>query len=482
MTEQAVIELRRFSVMGTGRVQDVVVDARARLGDVLDELGLPPFTEALSPGGERLSRSTVLLAAGIPDGAVLVAVDGESLAPSAVRSGGAYSAAHAPGSRASGPALAGSAAPGPVAGAGGAVRVARAPGALRPALAGRLAAGAGSVLAALVVLTVLLPGAGRDAAVPGALLLLGALVVSWIGGGVRAQVAAATGAAAGAALLAVGLVPALPAGTGHLAVVAGALGAVVSAVVGRDVTPLARRISRTLVTTGLLTAAGGALAVVASWPVTVLAVVAVAAAVPLARILPDVVVDVDTTEIVDLDRLSTTAWSPRPRRARTRWRHVVREDVDGQVRDAARHQRIVLVGVLAVVALGAATLVLAAPGPSLATTILLATVGTGLALVARRYYDRADRWLLRLAGFAAIAAGGVRLAAGLPDGAALALAVGLAVAAFGLVLLAPVVGRGWTSLGLGRLADVFEVLTVTAALPLAVWAAGLVPWVRALVA
>ncbi|GAA2727420.1 hypothetical protein [Cellulomonas aerilata] len=505
MTDDAGTELRRFSVMGAGRVRDVVVDPRARLGDVLDQLGLPTTTEALSPGGQRLRRTAVLTGAGIPDGAVLVAVDAGGLAPSRVQPSGPLSAAHAPGSRTTGQVVAGAttaAVPAPVpvpvplpGGAttrsgtahrgteGSAWRGARTAATSAPAATRTswFAPVTGLGLTALTAATVLLPGAASDGAVPGAVLLLAALAASWAGRGVRVRLSAAVGAGVGAGLLLLGLVPGLPTGAGHLAVAAGGLGAAVSAVVGRSGTPLLRRLAATTVVVGLTVTATAVLALVASWPVTVVAVGAVAVAVPLARVLPDVVVDVDTAALVDLDRLSTTAWSPRPRRAHPRWRPIRRDDVVGQVRDAVRHQRVVLAGVLAGVCVSSAALVAASPGSALATTLLLGTAGTGLALVARRYQDRTDRWLLRWSGLAAVAAAAVVLAGRVPGGVGAAVGVGLAAVTVALVLLAPVVGRGWTSLGLGRLADVLEALCVAGALPLAVWAAALVPWIRGLV-
>ncbi|MEE6272373.1 hypothetical protein V2J56_03295 [Georgenia sp. MJ206] len=45
-----------------------------------------------------------------------------------------------------------------------------------------------------------------------------------------------------------------------------------------------------------------------------------------------------------------------------------------------------------------------------------------------------------------------------------------------------VLARRATGSGRGRLADVLEALCVSAALPLAVWPAGLAPWIHALVA
>src|SRR5699024_7192993 len=105
----------------------------------------------------------------------------------------------------------------------------------------------------------------------------------------------------GAALLALGLTTGMPAGAAHLAVAAAGLGGVVSAVTGRGGTALSRRVASTVVTIGLLLAGGAVLAVVASWPAAVLAVVAVAVTVPLARTVPDVVVDVEPTAMVDLD-------------------------------------------------------------------------------------------------------------------------------------------------------------------------------------
>lgn len=473
MTELAGVELRRVSVVVAGRHHDVAIDARARLGDLLDELGLPPGAEVIAPDGARPNRSATLAASGVADGAVLVAVDGEH-APARVRGGAARSAAHAPGSRAvdhpagsvSPPTQSMPAAP-----------AADQLSALPPGVRAGLPAGVAVAVVALAVTVGLL--SRPPAVLPGAVLLAAALVLGWVAHGVRARLVAALAGATGGALLVLAVVADLPAGAVHLTVAGAALGAALSAVLGRD--PRSARAGRTVVTSGLVTALAAVLALVAALPAGVLAVGAVGAAALLARMLPDLVVRLDDSATVDLDRLATTAWSPRPRTVRARWWRLLRADVDAQVRDAAAHQRVVLAGTFAAVVFATATLTVAAPGSVTATIVLLGVAGLGLGLVARRYRGQVDRWLVRLAGFAAVVGAGLLLASMVSAGTGLALAVGGVLVVLGLVLLAPVVGRGWTSLPLSRLADVAEALCVAAALPLAVWAAGLVPWIRSLV-
>ena len=79
MSEQTQVERRRLSIVAAGRRHDVVVDARARLGDVLDQLGVAADSEGLTPDGTRLSRGMTLAAQQTPDGVVLTVVDGDGV-------------------------------------------------------------------------------------------------------------------------------------------------------------------------------------------------------------------------------------------------------------------------------------------------------------------------------------------------------------------------------------------------------------------
>lgn len=490
-------ELWRLTVLGPSGARDVVVDRVARVADLLDQLGLPDHLEALSPDGRRLRRGAALERVGVEDGAVLVAVEPDGVAPVSFRGTRGLSTAHAAGSRvaptsrrelreverrASLPAPDASAGGPPQPADAGAVTGAAPDGDtgspavrhLRRQLLLPLAAVvvAGTVLAAAVL------GAGVGP-VPGALLLLAALAVPATTP--RVQLAAAVCAAAGAAVLADSLAPDL-AGRAHVQLVAAAVGAMAASVLTRGESPLTRRLTRTVVVVGLGVAAVSVLALAAELPAAAVGVVALALSVPLARIVPDLVFDVDTAAMLDVDRLSTTAWSPRPRRHRVLVGRWVRADVAEEVRAAARHQQVVLAGVLGAVVLATLALVSDAPGPRPAVAALLGAAGLGLCLVARRYHQQVDRWLLRAAGLAAVGAAVVIGGRLVPFAWAFAVVLVLLVLTIVLVLLAPRVGRGWTSLGWGRLADVLEVLTVAAVLPLGIWAADLVPWIRGLVA
>lgn len=468
MAELTQVEPRRVSVVADGRRRDVVVDGRARVGDVLDELGLPPGTEALLPDGSRVARTAVLV--GVADGVVLLAVDGAQVAPSHLRAGGAFSAAHAPGSRAGhdddGDLSPAAPAGDPAAG-------------LPPGLRSRMLAAAVLALLALAGTVAVLARPGGGVA-SGGVLLVGALLLAWAATGPWTLVVAVVGGGVGAGLVELGAGQ-LPAGSAHLTVAAAGIGAAVVAVLGRAEDVVAVRCRRTMIATGLLTAGAALLALGAGLPVAVLAAGALGVAVLLARVLPDLVVRLDDSATVDLDRLSTTAWSPRPRGRRPRRWRLRRDDLAEQVTAATTHQRVVLAGLLAVVVLAAGALVVAGPGTRTATAVLLATAGGGLTLVARRYHGSADRWLLRLSGLASLAGGGVVAVEGLGGAGALAVVGAAVVVGVALVLLAPLAGRGWTSLALSRVADLLEALCVAAALPLVVWAAGLVSWIRSLV-
>jgi len=212
------------------------------------------------------------------------------------------------------------------------------------------------------------------------------------------------------------------------------------------------------------------------------AVLLLAIATLLARVVPDLVLDVGDDVLLDIDRLSVTSWSPRE--ARRRLRRGWRID-DGGVRSlvvaATVEQLATLIGLAVVVTGSSAVLVgevLARPVWSV--RLLLLGASGALALTARAYRRRRDRLLLRWAAVAPLLTVTVPWlgALGGPGSVLLAmvvLALGLALAA-----LSVAVGRGYRSLWAARLADVVELLALVSVLPLALWAAGLVDWATGL--
>ncbi|MEO7236882.1 MAG: hypothetical protein ABIW80_16115, partial [Lapillicoccus sp.] len=260
--------------------------------------------------------------------------------------------------------------------------------------------------------------------------------------------------------------------------VGGCAGAAFVALAGRSGSGPDRHVARVWVAFAAAVGGLGLLALVAGLPLTVVAAVALAGVVLLARVVPDLVIDVDDDVLLDIGRLSVTSWSPREaRRPRRRGWRIDDEAVASVVAAASVEQVATLVG-LAVLSLGASATLgvqLAHPvGPALPVSLLLAASAAGLTLTARAYRRRRDRTLLRVAALApAVALAGAAL---LRAGTTSAVAGGAAAVVLALVLsaVALALGRGYRSLWASRLADILELLTLVAVLPLALWAAGLV--------
>jgi hypothetical protein len=242
---------------------------------------------------------------------------------------------------------------------------------------------------------------------------------------------------------------------------------------------------------GIGVAAASGVALLAGFPVRSLAAVVAGLSVPLVRMLPGLVVRVPDGLLLDVDRVSVTAWSAKGGEPGTG------EQVSpAQLLLRIRRDRLVLetavgaavgVGVTCVgVACLAGVHVGSVGGPDLdlperiGTAALVTAAVTGLLLMSRTVRGLGARVALLGGGLAVVVAGAgwalasgdtVRfVAAGVAAGAG-AVAVGLAVAR----------GRGWSNLRWARVGDVLEALAVAAALPAGLLAAGVVSGVRSLV-
>ena len=203
-----------------------------------------------------------------------------------------------------------------------------------------------------------------------------------------------------------------------VALVGACAGAALVALTGRSAADADRYVPRVW-----LSFAGGLgvlalLVLVMGLSLTAVAAIALAVVTLLARVVPDLVIDVDDDVLLDISRLSVTSWSPREaRRPRRRGWRIDDRAVESVVRAASVEQLATLVG-LAVVSAGSSAVLLgvlatgSASSP-LSVELLLLAAATALTLTARAYRRRRDRTLLRLAALAPT------LAVGIPAVAAL---------------------------------------------------------------
>lgn len=272
-----------------------------------------------------------------------------------------------------------------------------------------------------------------------------------------------------------------------VALVGACAGAALVALTGRTTSGRDRYVPRVWLTFAGALGALALLALVLSLPLSAIAALALAGVVLVARVVPDLVIDVDDDVLLDISRLSVTSWSPREaRRPRRRGWRIDDRAVGNVVAAASVEQLATMVG-LAVVSAGSSAVLVGAlvsgsATRTLAVQLLLVAAALALSLTARAYRRRRDRTLLRLAALAPALALGVPLVASLDAAwaavaAAAAFVIGLAVVGIALAL-----GRGFRSLTASRIADLLELLGLLAALPLALWAAGFVERAMALFA
>ena len=224
---------------------------------------------------------------------------------------------------------------------------------------------------------------------------------------------------------------------------------------------------------GVLVLGGGGVAVACF----VLATVALAP-----NVLPAAVVDVDDTVLLDIARLSVTSWSPRERRGSSRgpWR-IDNAAVGGLVARATTLQSAALVGLAALSLAGSVALgVDQWPAPATAPTALLLCAAVAPALTARSFRRASDRALLRAAALPPFVAGVLPWVGTATPGVALATTGLAVVVGIGLAYAVRSSVSGRPSLAAGRAADMVQSLAVVAALPLALWTAGVLDWARGL--
>lgn len=204
---------------------------------------------------------------------------------------------------------------------------------------------------------------------------------------------------------------------------------------------------------------------------------------PLLRLLPSAVVVVPDDALLELDRLSVTAWSAREEGRRPPRSRVLAGDVLATLRRGTRLHSSSAVAAASVAAASALALLLgptpgglAVPG-AFALVVLLAA---GQALLSRTLRHRTAKLAL-LASAGVCAATAVALAVrGLGAGGGVALALVLAAGGAAAVLVATAFGRGWRSVRWARFGDGLEGLCVALALPAALLAAGGWEWFRQL--
>ena len=150
------------------------------------------------------------------------------------------------------------------------------------------------------------------------------------------------------------------------------------------------------------------------------AAIGLAVVVLAARVVPDLVLDVDDDVLLDISRLSVTSWSPREaRRPRRRGWRIDDEAVGDVVVAASVEQLATLVG-LAVVSAGCSAVLLGVlvtqtAVSALSVQLLLLAAAVALTLTARAYRRRSDRTLLRLAALAPALSVGLPVAASLGE-------------------------------------------------------------------
>lgn len=361
----------------------------------------------------------------------------------------------------------------------------------------------GPVVTALVLLTlagvVSVPAGGAVRALTAyvllAVALLGAVAVPREGWGDSARLLAPAAAAAGVLTLLAGSGP----GRMHLALTAAAVAAAVIAAAARvrtvravsahdagQVTTTQDGADRLLVVLVLASTVAGVLGtgLLIGTPLRACAVMLAAGATLTPRLLPSAVVGVPDEALLELDRLSVTAWSAHERLPQQGWRRLRAHDVTDLITRARRlfGTTTVLCCALAVVgAIGALTgdpLGLARVGAA----ALAICVGLTMALSARSVRDRAGRASLLAGGAVLGLASAAVVLAGLGTGWRLAVLVTAVLAGIAVVPAAVALGRGWHSVRWARTGDVLEGLAVALVVPAAFVATGGFDWVRQLAA
>ncbi len=263
-------------------------------------------------------------------------------------------------------------------------------------------------------------------------------------------------------------------------VVGSTLGALVLALASSDGSPTDRAERAATACLGGLAVVVAA-TVLTGRPLGAAAAVVVGLVPVVVRSLPSASLDVDPTQLLDTDRLSTTVWSVRERHAARR-RRVTGLDVRGRV---AQARSVVSVGTsyLTLLAAGGGwVLALTPPLSSLAPWsrwVVLAAAALALGYQSRHVRDRLARFAMLGAAASLTASASVAVLDWDGHWRWPVIAAAVALGAVGTVAAVAIAG-GWASTRLSRSADRLESLAVVTVLPLGVLAAGAVEALRRL--
>ena len=307
-----------------------------------------------------------------------------------------------------------------------------------------------------------------------ALLAAGAVGLATLGTSRSHRFAAA--AIAPSLGLAAGLTLPWPASPGResVAVVAGCAVGVLALASARTRasadSPGDRTVLATLVGLGLLVGVGTVL----DWPGHSIAAVATGLGPLLMRLLPTTSLVVDSNQLVDTDRLSTTVWSVRERSAGRR-RRITRDDMRARF-DAAREIVAIGTAYLSVTTAVSGWLTVTTPAPDTTSRwgTLAVVVAAALACgyQSRTVRDRLPRYSMLGACGALLLAGAYSLlTSGWGGATVLAFLVATAIG-WVSVVSAAALRRGYRSTRMSRFADSLEGLTVALSVPLGIVAAG----------
>ncbi|MGQ0624020.1 MAG: EsaB/YukD family protein [Sporichthyaceae bacterium] len=281
----------------------------------------------------------------------------------------------------------------------------------------------------------------------------------------------APGFAAGAALA---LLPRTDPGEDLLAITAAGVVAAQAAVLVRLVAaPVVRAALTVWLWLGVLVAALAALALAGGGEPRLVWCVLALAAVAVARLVPQIAVDVPDEQLLDAERMSATTWSarafPPARKVRIRTREVARTVESGR--------RLLDAGALGAAGTAAAAALALAldPGPGWTQWPAYATgalAGIALAACSRSYRGIGTRLALRIGGLIAVLAGVGGVFAASSSVALYCIGAGAAVLAIPVLGAALALGKGWRSVWWARLGDGVEGLCVMGVFPVAMAAAG----------
>lgn len=262
--------------------------------------------------------------------------------------------------------------------------------------------------------------------------------------------------------------------------VAAALGAVVLALASSDGS-LGDRAERTATACLGGVAVVAALTVLTGQPLVSAAAVLLGLAPVVVRALPSASLDVDPTQLLDTDRLSTTIWSVRERHAARR-RRVTGSDVRDQVTQARSVVSVGTAYLALVAAVGGWVLALTPPLSTLAPWsrwAVLVAAALAFGYQSRHVRDRLARYTM-LGGAASLAASASVALVDWDGGWRWPLVGAMVLLGVVGVVAAVAIAGGWASPRLSRSADRLEALAIVTVLPFGVVAAGAVEALRRL--